>query len=138
MFSRHAASDSSKLHQFVSLIPFYVFRALFTEFCNCACAKKIVMLIKIRHTCVGLIQKKIVLSLETSSEINFGFIKFVKKCKMPPFDNVKYLVFFDSSRFSIPFFLLPNQINLSAHCSSHFSTSNVLRLRCNNTLRFQC
>ena len=61
------------------LIPFFVFKALFTEFRNCACAKKIVKLIRIRHTCVALIHKKTVLSLETSSEINFEFIKFVKK-----------------------------------------------------------
>ena len=32
-----------------------------------------------RHTCVALLHKKTVLSLETSSEINFEFIKFVKK-----------------------------------------------------------
>ena len=35
-----------------------------------------------------------------------------------------------------------NQGDLSVHCSYHFSNSNVLRLRCNNTLmfllRFQC
>ena len=43
--------------------------------------KKIVMLIRIRHTCVALIHKRTVLSLETSSEINFEFIKFVKKKK---------------------------------------------------------
>ena len=61
-----------------------VFKALFTEFCNCACAKKIVMLIRIRHTCVVLLHKKTVLSLETSSEINFKFIKFVKKGKCLP------------------------------------------------------
>ena len=39
-------------------------------------------------------------------------------------------------------FLLPNQVDLSAHCFYHFLTSNVLKLRCNNTLiflwRFQC
>ena len=61
-----------------------VFKALFTEFCNCACAKKIVLLIRIRHTCVALLHKKTVLSLETSSEINFKFIKFVKKGKCLP------------------------------------------------------
>ena len=39
-------------------------------------------------TCVALLYKKTVLSLETSSEINFEFIKFVKKIwKMPPFDK---------------------------------------------------
>ena len=56
-----------------------VFNALFTEFCNCACAKMIIKLIRIRHICVALLHKKTVLSLETSSEINFEFIKFVKK-----------------------------------------------------------
>ena len=61
-----------------------VFKALFTEFCNCACAKKIVMLIRIRHTSVALLHKKTVLSLETSSEINFEFIEFVKKGKCLP------------------------------------------------------
>ena len=61
-----------------------VVKALFTEFCNCACAKKIVMLIRIRHTCVALIHKEYVLSLDTSSEINFEFIKFVKKGKCLP------------------------------------------------------
>ena len=40
--------------------------------------KKIVMLIRIRHDCVALIHNKTALSLETSSEINFEFIKFVK------------------------------------------------------------
>ena len=83
MFFRHPASDLSKLRQCVSFdvcaCSFFLFKALFTEFCNCACAKKIVMLIRIRHICVALIDKKTVLSLETSSEINFGFIKFVKK-----------------------------------------------------------
>ena len=84
MFSRHPARDLSKLHQFVShlmyeLIPIFEFKALFAEFCNCACAKKIVMLIRNRHTCVALIDKKTLLSLETSSEINFEFFKFVKR-----------------------------------------------------------
>ena len=41
--------------------------------------QKNVMHIRIRHTCVALIDKKTVLSLETSSKINFEFIKFVKK-----------------------------------------------------------
>ena len=50
--------------------------------------------------------------------------------------NNKYLVIFDLSRFSITFFLLPSQIDLSTHCSYHFSISDVLRLRCNNTFVF--
>ena len=53
-----------------------VFNALFTEL---RMRKKIVMLIRIRHTCVALLQKKTVLSLETSSEINFEYIKFFFK-----------------------------------------------------------
>ena len=63
-----------------------VFKALFTEFCNCA---MVIRLIRIRHTCVALKRKKTVLPLETSSEINFEFIKCVKKCKMSPFDKNK-------------------------------------------------
>ena len=67
-----------------------VFRALFTEFCNSACAKNIVLLIIIRHTCVALLHNKTVLSLETSSEINFEFIKSVKKKrKMSHFEENK-------------------------------------------------
>ena len=46
--------------------------------------KKIVKLIRFRHTCVALLHKKTVLSLETTSEINFEFIKFVKKRKCLP------------------------------------------------------
>ena len=41
--------------------------------------KKIVMLTRICHSCVALMHKKTMLSLETSSEINFEFDKFVKK-----------------------------------------------------------
>ena len=81
MFSRYPASDSSKLHQFASfdvcVMFLFVFKVLFNEFCNCACPKKIVRLIIIRHTCVALIYKKTVISLETSSEINFEFVKIV-------------------------------------------------------------
>ena len=47
------------------------------------------MLIRIRHTCVAFIHKKTDFSLETSSEINFEFIKFAKKCKMSPLDKNK-------------------------------------------------
>ena len=41
--------------------------------------KKIVMLIRIRHICVALLHKQTVLTLETTSEINFELIKFIKK-----------------------------------------------------------
>ena len=51
------------------------------------------------------------------------------------FGSLRFIMIFDN-------FLLTNQGDLSAHCLYHFSTSNVLRLRCNNTLiflwRFQC
>ena len=62
---------------------FFVFKALFTEFCNRACAM-VIRLIRIRHTCVALIRKKTVLPLETSTEINFEFIKCVKNVKCLP------------------------------------------------------
>ena len=71
------------------LCSFFVVKALITEFCNCACAKQIVILIRISHTCVALIHKKTVLSLETSSEMNFEFIKLVKKCIMSTLDKNK-------------------------------------------------
>ena len=41
-----------------------------------------------RHTCVAILHKKTVLS-ETSSEINFEFIKFVKKGKCLPLTKTK-------------------------------------------------
>ena len=38
-------NDSSKLHQFVSfdvrVMFLFVFKTLFTEFCNCACVKRV-------------------------------------------------------------------------------------------------
>ena len=57
----------------------FVFKALFTKLCNCACAKKLITLIRICHTCVVLKHKKTDLSFETSAEINFEFIKNFKK-----------------------------------------------------------
>ena len=74
--------------RFVEVNSYFVFKALFTEFCNCAFAI-VIRLIRIRHTCVALMRKKTVLPLETSSEINFKFIKCVKKCKTSPFDTNK-------------------------------------------------
>ena len=51
------------------------------------------------------------------------------------FGNLQFITIFDN-------FLYPNQVDLSAHCVYHFSTSNVLILRSHNTLiflwRFQC
>ena len=67
----------------------FVFKDLFTDLCNWDCVKKIVTLIRICHTCVALKHKKTDLSPETSTEISFEFIKFVKKCKLSPFDENK-------------------------------------------------
>ena len=61
------------------LIPFLCLKLYSLNFPIAHAQKKIVKLIRIRHTCVALIHKKTVLLLETSSEINFEFIKFVKK-----------------------------------------------------------
>ena len=55
-----------------------VFKALFTDICYWQVQIKIVMLMKIGHNCVAEKHKKTDQSLETSSEINFEFIKFVK------------------------------------------------------------
>ena len=53
---------------------------------------KNVMRMKIGHTCVGLKHKKTDLSIKTWSEINFEFIKFVKNCKLSPFDKNKKII----------------------------------------------
>ena len=68
--------------------------------------KKIVTLIRICHTCVALKHKKTDLSLETSAEINFAFIKFVKKkckCLSLTKTNRKYYYFI----FTFYHFILP-------------------------------
>ena len=43
------------------------------------------------------------------------------------FGNLQFIMIFDN-------FLLPNTVDLSANWFYHFSTSNALILRCNNTL----
>ena len=60
------------------LIPFLCLK-LYSLNLQLRMCKKVIMLIKIRHTCVALIHEKTVLPFETSSEINFEFIKFVKE-----------------------------------------------------------
>ena len=83
-----------------------MFKAFFTELCNCACAKKIVTLIRICHTCVALKHKKADLSLEITAEISFEFIKFVKKnvnflpltktnMEYKMFGNLRFIIIFD-------------------------------------------
>ena len=63
----------------LSLLMSKLFKALFTGFCNYTCAKRLLCLSEfVWHTCVALIHKKTVLSLKTSAEVNFEFIKFVK------------------------------------------------------------
>ena len=95
-----------------------MFKALFTEL---RMRQKVVMLTRNRHNCVALIHKKTVLSLETSSIINFEFINFLKKyVKCLPltktireyqiFGNLRFITIFDN-------LFLPNQVDLSAHCS---------------------
>ena len=51
------------------LIPFLCLKLYSLNFAIAHAQKKIVVPIRIRHTCVELIHKKTVLSLETSSEI---------------------------------------------------------------------
>ena len=52
----------------------FVFKALFTEFCYCACAKKTVMIIRIRHTCVALIHKKKKQAQELISNLSKSYV----------------------------------------------------------------
>ena len=61
MFSRHPANDSLKLHQFISfdvwvMFP-YVFKALFTGLCKCACAKKLLRFSELSYFCFIKAQK---------------------------------------------------------------------------------
>ena len=65
------------------------------------------MIIRIRHTCVALMHTKTVLPHETSPEINFEFIKFVKKivkCLPLTKTNREYLIYvFGNLRFIMIF-----------------------------------
>ena len=76
-------------HMMSELITFLCLKLYSLNFAFAHAQKKVIRLIRIRHTCVALIHKKTVSPLETSSEINFEFIKCVKKCKMSPFDKNK-------------------------------------------------
>ena len=144
MFSRHPASVSSKLHQFVSFDVWVMFL-----FCNYSFIYWILQLHMRKKDCYAYQNSSNLRCINTIENCIITWNKLrnkfqiyqicKKKGKMSPLDiigNTKYLVIFDLSRFSITFFLLPNQVDLSAHCYYHFSTSNVLRLRCNNTLIF--
>ena len=69
---------STKLSLLMSeLCSFLCFKLYSLNFAIVHAQEKIAMLIKFGHTCVALKCKKTDLSLETSSEINFEFIKFV-------------------------------------------------------------
>ena len=83
MFPRQMTRrNSTKLSLLMSELCSFVFKALFTVFAM-RMRKKVVMLIRIRHTCVALKHKKPVLSLETSSICKIC----LKKGKMSPFDK---------------------------------------------------
>ena len=144
MFSRHPESDSLKLHQFVSFdVWVNSFLKLYSlKFAIAHAQKDCYAYQNSSYLCCINTQENCIITWNKLRN-QFRINQICKNnCKMPIIGNIKYLVIFDLSRFSITFFLLPNQVDISAHCSYHFSTSNVLRLRCNNTLiflwRFQC
>ena len=84
----------------LSYVPFLYFKC-YHEFCNRACTKKIILLTRIGHKK----HTKTDLSQETSSEINFEFIKFVNCLPLTKTNGeFKCLVSFDLSWFSIIFF----------------------------------
>ena len=82
MFPRHLANDSLKLNLFalsMSELSFFKCSKLYSlNFAISHAQNKIVMLIKIGLNCGAKRRKKTDKSLETSSEINFEFIKFAK------------------------------------------------------------
>ena len=88
------------------LIPFLCLKHFSLKFASAHAQKQVTRLIRIRHTCVASIYKKTQLSLETSSEINFKFIKFVKNVKCLPltktnseysiFGNLRFITIFDN------------------------------------------
>ena len=86
MFLRHPANDSSNsidLSLLMSeLYSILCFKLYSLNFESAHAQKKIVMLIRIGHSCVALNHKK---SLETSSKINLKFIKILKK--LSPYDK---------------------------------------------------
>ena len=74
---RRSSTNLSRLMS--DLFPFLCLKLYSPNFAIAHAQKKLIWLIRIRHTCVALIHKKTVLPLETSSEINFEFIKSLKK-----------------------------------------------------------
>ena len=70
--------------------------------------KNIGLVISIDHACVAFKHKKTDLSLETSSEINFEFIKFANHLSLTK-TNREYLMFGNLPFITIfNYFLLPN------------------------------
>ena len=85
----NVASDSSKLHQFVSFdVWVNSFLCLKLYSLNFAIAYAQKRLLGLYLCCINTQEN--LLTLETSSEINFEFFKFVKQnCKMSPLDKNK-------------------------------------------------
>ena len=140
MFPRHPSNDLLKLHQFVffdilSNFPLLFFKLFVTELCNFACSKQRLFCLS-ELDIIALKHKKTNSSIETSSKINFEFINFLK-C-LPLTNQIGNIKCFGNLRFITVFdiFLLPNQTDLLAHCSYHFSTNNIPRLRCSNMMIF--
>ena len=104
MFSRHPASDSSKLHQFVSFdvesIPFLCLKLYSLNFAIAHAQKDCYAYQNSSYLCCINTQENCII---TSSEINFEFIKFVKKEKCLPltktnrFGNLRFITIFDNS-----------------------------------------
>ena len=95
MFSRHPARDSWKLHQFVSfdvwVMFLIVFNALFTEFCNGECAKRLLCLSAFIILVLHYYKRKLFYHLKQAQKsISNLSKKKIKKRKMFPFDKNNY------------------------------------------------
>ena len=61
-----------------------VFKALFAEFCNCACAKRLLCLSEFVILVLHYYTRKLFYHFKQAQKLNFEFIKFVKKGKCLP------------------------------------------------------
>ena len=135
MFPWHPANDSLKLNQFVSIDVWVLF--LFLYSLNFVIAQK--------KNCFAYQNWSYLCCIKTQENWFITWKKLRNQfrinqiCKLSPFDktNREYQIF-GILRFVTIFdnFLLPKQLDLSAHRPYNFLTSNVLRLRCNNALIF--
>ena len=123
----------------LSYVPFYRLKLYSLNFAIAHARKRLLCLSEFVTLVLHLYTRKLTFHLKQAQKSISNLSNLQKNVKCLPwtktnweyqiFGNLPFITIFDN-------FLLPNQVDLSAHCSYHFSTSNELRLRCNNTLIF--